>query len=298
MTYTSILFKIVYSLHITATNVRDTQFMKIILLGAPGSGRKTQAYLIAQKYHIADISVGHLLRSAVKNKSTAGQKAYKMMHAGKLIPDDIILEVIKERLLQKDAAKGFVLNGYPNNISQAEELDKLLKKIDRVVEHTFFLDVNNDTVIRRLTGRRNCLKCGKKTNVSYNPPLQEDTCNDCGGILMRRADDNPQSILELLKIYNAQTRPLSEYYRQLGKNISLDGNIGIDNVFKKIQSELKQSKQISDNKKTKKNKPKKNPKRKNSKQKLLTEKNSKNKKQNKKTVKKRPNKSVKKKAKK
>jgi len=224
--------------------------MKIIMLGAPGSGRKTQAQLLANKFDIADISVGHLLRSAIKNQTIAGKKAKELMYTGKLVPDEIILEVIKKRLRKKDAAKGFVLNGYPNNISQAEALDKLLAKIDRSVDYTFFLDVSNDTVIRRLTGRRSCLKCGKKVNVSYEPPLKPETCDDCGGILMQRADDNPQSILELLKIYNAQTKPLAEFYRQLGKNISIDGNLVVKSIFKKIMAELKKTKKRKPKKKT------------------------------------------------
>jgi len=232
--------------------------MKIIMLGAPGSGRKTQAQLLAKKFGIADISVGHLLRNAVQKKTTAGKKAKELMLAGKLVPDDIILEVLKKRLGKKDAEKGYVLNGYPNTIGQADALNALLKKIDRVAEYTFFLDVNNETVIRRLTGRRSCLKCGRKVNVSYEPQIKEDTCDACGGILMRRADDNPKSILELLKIYNAQTKPLEEYYRQLGKNISIDGNLVIMAIFKKILAELKKSQK----QKTKKKSPKKSSKKK------------------------------------
>ena len=187
--------------------------MKLILLGAPGAGKGTQAEVICEKLSIPAISTGNIIREAISNGTEVGLKAKSYIEAGGLVPDEVVIGIIKERLSKDDCKNGFILDGFPRTIPQAEALDKLGVEIDCVLE----IDVPDEDVIRRLSGRRVCGKCGASYHLEYKQPKNNGVCDLCGADLVQRKDDNPETIKERLKVYHDQTEPLKGYYDNCGK---------------------------------------------------------------------------------
>ncbi|MHA1975626.1 MAG: adenylate kinase [Candidatus Hodarchaeales archaeon] len=181
--------------------------MKLIVLGAPGSGKGTQAKFISQIYNIPQVSTGDLLREAVSQKTPLGNKAKAFMNTGNLVPDAIVLELLKERLMKDDCSEGFILDGYPRNITQANELGKITD-IDLVIN----ISIDYGLLVTRITGRRTCRECGAIFHIEFNPPTNEGNCNKCSGELFQRSDDTEETVRKRLNTYENQTKPLIEYY--------------------------------------------------------------------------------------
>ena len=209
--------------------------MRIVLIGAPGGGKGTQAKLLVEKYGIPQISTGDLLREAVAAGTPLGMRAKTAMDAGQLVSDDIVLGMIRERLSKPDAAKGFILDGFPRNIPQAESLDRLLADMGKPLQVSLLIDVDFEILMQRLTGRRTCSQCGAIFNVFTSPPRLEGRCDKCGGDLTQRADDNEATVSQRLKVYEAQTAPLIEYYRRQGILRTVQGVGEIDQIFTAIE---------------------------------------------------------------
>jgi len=209
--------------------------MRIVLIGAPGGGKGTQAKLLVEKYGIPQISTGDLLREAVAKATSLGLRAKAAMDAGQLVSDDIVLGMIKERLSQADTQKGFILDGFPRNIPQAEALDALLDEVGQSLQTSLLIDVEFDILMQRLTGRRTCSSCGQMYNIYTSPPRMENRCDKCGGDLVHRADDNEETIGNRLRVYEAQTAPLVEYYRKQGKLRSVKGVGEIQEIFSAVE---------------------------------------------------------------
>lgn len=186
--------------------------MKIIFLGAPGAGKGTQAEIVAKKAEIPTISTGVILREAIKNKTPLGVSAQSYIDKGQLVPDEIVIDILKGRLAQPDCKDGYILDGFPRTIAQAEALDKMNIKIDKVVN----IYVPDDKIVERLAGRRSCGGCGATYHVVYNPSNDGVHCNNCGKELTQRSDDKPETILSRLEVYHRETAPLEEFYRNRG----------------------------------------------------------------------------------
>ncbi len=212
--------------------------MRIILLGAPGSGKGTQAQMLVKKFQIPQVSTGDLLRAAVAAGTPLGKEAKSLIDAGELVPDDVVLGMIKERLGEKDAKNGFILDGFPRNKNQAEALDKLLTELNWPLESAILINVDKEQVIQRIVGRRTCADCKQVYNIFTSPPKTEDVCDKCSGDLTHRADDNEETIRNRLDIYEEQTAPLIEYFKQ--KNIlhSINGSGDMKDIFNEISSIL------------------------------------------------------------
>lgn len=185
----------------------------IILLGAPGAGKGTQAEKICEYLNIPTISTGNIIREALKSGTEMGKKAQSYLDQGKLVPDDVVIGIVRDRLAQGDCKNGFVLDGFPRTIPQAEALDQMGVVIDKVID----LQVTDEDVIQRMSGRRICEKCGASYHMQYNKPRVEGVCDKCAGTLIQRKDDHPDTVKERLKVYHKQTEPLEEYYRKKGK---------------------------------------------------------------------------------
>ncbi len=208
--------------------------MKIILLGAPGSGKGTQAKMLAEKYRIPQISTGDLLRAAVSAGTPLGQKAKVLIEAGQLVPDEVVLDIIKERLGQDDAQQGFILDGFPRNLAQAKALDAMLNELHWTLDAVIAIDIDKEVLVRRTTGRLTCKQCGQVYNIYTNPPKHDHVCDVCGGELIHRADDNEETIRKRLDIYEEQTAPLLSYYRKQNKLYEIDGSCEINDIFTRI----------------------------------------------------------------
>ncbi len=193
--------------------------MNLILLGAPGAGKGTQAEVICEKLSIPAISTGNIIREALKNGTEMGLKAKSYMDEGKLVPDDVVIGIIKERLSQDDCQNGFILDGFPRTIPQAEALDQMGIVIDRVIS----IEVPDDKIATRMAGRRVCPKCGASYHTEYKKPAKEGVCNACGAELVQRKDDAPETVLERLRVYHEQTEPLKGYYENAGKLRLVEG---------------------------------------------------------------------------
>lgn len=187
--------------------------MKLILLGAPGAGKGTQAEIICDRLHIPAISTGNIIREALKNGTEMGLKAKSYMEEGKLVPDDVVIGIIKERLAQDDCWNGFILDGFPRTVPQAQALDAMGIEIDRVID----IEVADEAIEKRMGGRRVCEKCGASYHVEVKPPKQEGVCDRCGGGLVIRKDDQPETVRDRLAVYHQQTEPLKDYYAETGK---------------------------------------------------------------------------------
>lgn len=186
--------------------------MNLILLGAPGAGKGTQAEVICDKLSIPAISTGNIIRAALKNGTEMGLKAKSFIEAGQLVPDDVVIGIIKERLQEDDCKNGFILDGFPRTIPQAQALDEMGIRIDKVID----IEVEDEDIVVRMSGRRVCASCGASYHTEYKKPKEDGVCNNCGGDLVQRKDDYPETVLERLKVYHDQTEPLKEYYEKKG----------------------------------------------------------------------------------
>ena len=214
-----------------------TQF-NLILLGPPGAGKGTQASRIVAEYGVPHISTGDILRSAVKNQTQMGLEAKKFMDAGELVPDSVVIGIVKDRLREPDTAKGFLMDGFPRTIPQAEALDVALDDLDRAVTKTLVLLVDEDLLIRRLTGRRICRSCQTPFHVEFSRPKVEGVCDKCGGELYQRDDDSEATVRNRLEVYRNQTEPLIGYYDMAGVVARIDGAQEPEKTFADIKSAL------------------------------------------------------------
>jgi len=208
--------------------------MRIVLLGAPGSGKGTQAKLLVEKYKLPQISTGDMLREAVAEGSPLGRQAKVAMDAGQLVSDEIVLGIIQERVTRPDARKGFILDGFPRNLQQAEALDQLLTSLGRPLNLSLLVAVDVDALIQRLVGRRTCLSCGQMYNIYYAPPHIEGRCDECGGRLRHRGDDNEETIGNRLRVFETHTLPVVEYYKEQGQLRTVQGVGEISDIFKAV----------------------------------------------------------------
>ena len=212
--------------------------LRTILLGPPGAGKGTQAVNIVDKYGVPHISTGDIFRANIKNGTELGKRAQEYMNRGELVPDDLVIEIATTRLLEDDCKNGFLLDGFPRTVYQAEKLDEFLaahgSKIDRVLD----IAVEREELVTRLTGRRVCKACGASYHVVNIPPKTEGICDRCGGELMQRADDNIETVANRIDVYEAQTKPLVNYYENAGNIAHIDGATGLDNVFADIVKAL------------------------------------------------------------
>lgn len=193
--------------------------MNLILLGAPGAGKGTQAEVICDKLNIPTISTGNVLREALKNGTELGLKAKSFMDSGALVPDQLVIDIIKERLSKDDCQNGFILDGFPRTVPQAEALDEMGVQIDKVID----IEVADEKIMERLSGRRVCQDCGASYHVDYKPSKVEGTCDKCGGATVQRKDDHPDTIKDRLAVYHEQTEPLKDYYTKTGKLTIVEG---------------------------------------------------------------------------
>jgi adenylate kinase len=210
--------------------------MNLILLGGPGAGKGTQAKKLIDKFQIPQISTGDILRAAVKEGTEMGRKAKEYMDAGKLVPDEVVIGIIKDRLAQPDCTKGFILDGFPRTVPQAEALDKVLAGLGNKIDHVVSIDVDEEALVIRLTGRRTCKSCGQMFHVKFTPSKKEGVCDKCGGELYQRDDDNETTVRNRLKTYNEATAPLIGYYTKQALVRSIAGVGSIDDIFTKIVS--------------------------------------------------------------
>ena len=204
--------------------------MNLILLGAPGAGKGTQAELLVKKLSIPAISTGNMLREAIANGTDLGKKAKEYMDEGNLVPDDLILGIVAERVSRPDCARGFILDGVPRTLAQAEALEDRGVKIDHVIS----IEVDDSEIERRMTGRRVCAKCGASYHVSANPPKVEGVCDDCGGELTIRKDDAPETVRKRLQVYHSTTEVLKDFYGKLGRLCEVNGSQSIEDANRDI----------------------------------------------------------------
>ncbi len=212
--------------------------MNLILLGPPGAGKGTQASRIVAEYGIPHISTGDILRNAVKNQTQMGLEAKKYMDAGDLVPDSVVIGIVKDRLQEPDTGKGFLMDGFPRTIPQAEALDEALDALDRGVTRVIAILVDEEELVRRLTGRRICRACQTPFHVMFNPPQKEGVCDKCGGELYQRDDDSEATVRNRLEVYRKQTEPLIEYYDRAGLVARIDGAQTPDAVYEDIRAAL------------------------------------------------------------
>jgi len=208
--------------------------MKIVMLGAPGAGKGTQAKQIAAKFSIPHISTGDIFRANIKNNTELGKKAKEFMDQGMLVPDSLTLELIMDRFAQADCANGYVLDGFPRTIPQAEALTKALAEKGENIDFAINVEVPDESIVRRMSGRRACLSCGATYHIKYNPPVKEGICNTCSSELVLRDDDKPETVLKRLSVYHEQTQPLIDYYNREGVLREVDGTKDMNDVFQDI----------------------------------------------------------------
>jgi len=212
--------------------------MNIVLMGLPGAGKGTQAEKIVEKYAIPHISTGDMFRAAIKEGTELGLKAKAFMDEGKLVPDEVTIGIVRERLSQPDCEKGFLLDGFPRTVPQAEALDSILEELDRPVEHTINIEVEKEELIARLSGRRICKTCGASYHLIFNPPAVEGKCDKDGGELYTRADDNPETVTNRLEVNMNQAQPLLDFYQAKGVLTNIDGQQDINKVFADLDALL------------------------------------------------------------
>ena len=212
--------------------------MKIIMLGAPGAGKGTQAKKIAEKYGIVHVSTGDIFRANLKGGTELGMKAKSYMDQGKLVPDDVTIAMLLDRIGEPDCANGYVLDGFPRTIPQAESLTEMLDKLGEKIDYVIDVDVPDEAIIDRMSGRRACVSCGATYHTVHNAPKTEGVCDACGGKLVLREDDKPETVKRRLSVYHEQTQPLIEYYQKAGILASVDGTQDLNKVFEDIVSVL------------------------------------------------------------
>ena len=215
--------------------------MNIVLMGLPGAGKGTQADKIVEKYAIPHISTGDMFRAAIKDGTELGLQAKSFMDQGALVPDEVTIGIVRERLAQADCAKGFLLDGFPRTVPQAEALDSILEELGRPVEHTINIQVEKEELIARLSGRRICKACGSSYHLIFNPPAEEGKCDKDGGELYTRADDNPETVTNRLEVNMKQAQPLLDFYEAKGVLTNIDGQQDISKVFADLDALLQSS---------------------------------------------------------
>jgi adenylate kinase len=213
--------------------------MKLILIGAPGSGKGTQAKYLKEKYHIPQIATGDLLRAAVAAQTPLGRQAKTIMDAGQLVPNDIVIGMIRERISRPDADQGFILDGFPRNIAQAMSLDDILDKLGKPIDAVLQFDVDAEMLYQRMAGRLTCISCGALFNLFTQPPAVDDKCDECGSLLQHRSDDNEEVIERRLRVFESLTQPLSDYYKQKGILHIVEAHGDVDEVTKRVKSALR-----------------------------------------------------------
>ena len=212
--------------------------LRTILLGPPGAGKGTQAAKIVEKYGVPHISTGDIFRENIKKGTELGKKAQEYMNKGELVPDDLVIEIATTRLLEDDCRNGFLLDGFPRTVYQAEKLDEFLAARDSKIDKVLDIAVEKEELITRLTGRRVCKACGASFHVVNIPPKKEGVCDFCGGELIQRADDNLETVTNRIDVYEAQTMPLIDYYEKAGNLVHIDGSTGLESVFADIVAAL------------------------------------------------------------
>lgn len=208
--------------------------MKLIMLGAPGAGKGTQAKRIAAKYGIPHISTGDIFRANIKNGTELGKKAQTYMDQGFLVPDELVCDLVVDRIQQSDCEKGYVLDGFPRTIPQAEALTAALEKLGTSIDYAINVEVPDENILRRMGGRRACLSCGATYHIEFNPTKKEGICDACGAETVLRDDDKPETVQKRLDVYHTQTQPLIDYYTKAGKLAEVDGTQNMDDVFAAI----------------------------------------------------------------
>lgn len=209
--------------------------MKIVMLGAPGAGKGTQAEKIAEKYQIPHISTGDIFRANISEGTELGKKAKKYMDQGLLVPDELVVDLVVDRIHQPDCARGYILDGFPRTIPQAECLDRTLAEMgSKSVTYAIDVNVPDESIIRRMSGRRACVHCGATYHVEYAPPETENVCDKCGSELILREDDHPETVRKRLDVYHHQTQPLIDYYKGEGVLRVVDGTKDLEEVFRSI----------------------------------------------------------------
>lgn len=208
--------------------------MKIIMLGAPGAGKGTQAKMIAEKYAIPHISTGDIFRANIKNGTELGKKAKEYMDQGFLVPDELTCDLVVDRIQQDDCKKGYILDGFPRTIPQAEALDAALEKLGESMDYAINVEVPDENIVNRMGGRRACTSCGATYHVVYNAPAKENVCDSCGAELVLRDDDKPETVQKRLGVYHDQTQPLIDFYTKKGIIAEVDGTMDMKDVFAAI----------------------------------------------------------------
>jgi len=217
--------------------------MRLIFLGAPGVGKGTQAQRLAAQEGIPQVSTGEILRESVKQGAPLGRKAKEYMDAGKLVPDEVVIGIVRDKVAATECARGYILDGFPRTLAQAEALDRMLQEKGGGggIEHVVSFDVPNAEIVRRLSGRRSCPTCQTVYHVEHDPPRREGHCNKCGGALVQRADDKPETVEARLKVYDQQTSPLIDYYQKRGLLRRVDATVPIDKVYERLQEVVRPS---------------------------------------------------------
>ena len=208
--------------------------MNVIFLGPPGAGKGTQAQRICDALNIPQISTGDILRRAMKEETPTGLKAKQFVEAGKLVPDEVIIDIVRERLAMDDCQNGYILDGFPRTVPQAEALDSMQVTIDKVID----IEVADEKIVERMSGRRVCPQCGASYHLIYKKPVKDGICNSCAGALVQRKDDHPDVVTERLKVYHEQTEPLCEYYRKTGKLKVAQGCIELEDTTRNVNAAL------------------------------------------------------------
>ena len=212
--------------------------MKIIMLGAPGAGKGTQAKMIADKYGVPHISTGDIFRAKIKNGTELGMEAKKYMDQGLLVPDELTVRILLDRVAQDDCKNGYVLDGFPRTIPQAEVLDSELTKLGDHIDYAINVDVPDENIVKRMSGRRACLTCGATYHIEHVPPKKEGICDVCGSELVLRDDDKPETVKNRLNVYHEQTQPLIDFYTEKGVLKTVDGTVPMEEVFAAITAIL------------------------------------------------------------
>ncbi len=212
--------------------------MRIIMLGAPGAGKGTQAKKVAEAYGIPHISTGDIFRANIKGGTELGKKAKSYMDAGKLVPDELVCDLVADRIAQDDCKEGFILDGFPRTIPQAEALEEAVKKLGTKMDYAVDVDVPDEAIIARMSGRRACVGCGATYHVEYNPPKVEGVCDHCGEALILRDDDKPETVKTRLDVYHKETQPLIDFYAAREILVTVDGTQPMDQVFEAIKAKL------------------------------------------------------------
>lgn len=212
--------------------------MRLILLGAPGAGKGTQAVVISEKYKVPHISTGDMFRSNIKSGTQLGKKAKEYIDKGLLVPDELTVDIVKDRINQLDCKNGFILDGFPRTIYQAERLDEILHDLAIKLDYAFNINVSDEDIIKRMSGRRVCPKCGMSYHILYNQPKQKNICDSCSSTLVQREDDKEETVIQRLSTYHKQTEPLIEYYKMQGKLLTVDGRDSVEETKQEVLSAL------------------------------------------------------------